>query len=265
MDPNDGEGVTAESLELRTPHFHPTKVGFAGGGGGGGNLAYHGGPTIQSAKVVAIFWGPDWTGSAAGIAATLQSFRNSYGTTGEYNVITQYSGILQSNLAAGTADWFDTSTPPQNVSDAAVQAEVGRYLQTHAFDPSTVYEVFLPSGSFASFGTSDSCGGPNLSFCAYHSSFGSGGNDVKYASMPYPSCGGCRSTGFSDAQNFEHFISHETREAVTDEDGNAWFDHRGQEADDKCAWNPAPFIDGATGFAYQYEWSNQASGCVKTK
>jgi hypothetical protein len=88
---------------------------------------------------------------------------------------------------------------------------------------------------------------------------------VKYASMPYPSCGGCQSAGFDDAQNFEHFISHETREAVTDADGNAWFDRRGYEADDKCAWSPTPFVDPATGYAYQYEWSNANSGCVKTR
>ncbi|TMA10877.1 MAG: hypothetical protein E6J86_14650 [Deltaproteobacteria bacterium] len=67
------------------------------------------------------------------------------------------------------------------------------------------------------------------------------------------------------AQNFEHFISHETREAVTDEDLNAWYDRRGYEADDKCAWSPAPFIDPCTGYAYQYEWSNANSGCVKTR
>ena len=65
-------------------------------------------------------------------------------------------------------------------------------------------------------------------------------------------------------QNTEHFISHETREAVTDEDGTAWFDRRGNEADDKCAWSPAPFI-GTNGYGYQWEWSNAASACVKTK
>jgi len=37
------------------------------------------------------------------------------------------------------------------------------------------------------------------------------------------------------------------------------------EADDKCAWSPAPFIDPCTGYAYQYEWSNANSGCVKTR
>jgi hypothetical protein len=50
---------------------------------------------------------------------------------------------------------------------------------------------------------------------------------------------------------------------VTDPDGSAWFDRRGQEADDKCAWRPAPFVDAATGYAYQYEWSNLVSSCVR--
>jgi hypothetical protein len=64
-------------------------------------------------------------------------------------------------------------------------------------------------------------------------------------------------------QNQEHFVCHETREAVTDP-VNAWYDRRGQEADDKCAWSPTPFI-GTGGYSYQYEWSNLVSGCVKTR
>lgn len=237
------------------------------GGGSGSNLSYHGGPTITSAHIVPIFWGPSWAsgGSDNANASTLEGYIANYGTTGEYNVITQYSGILESNLSGGSAAWFDTSTPPQNVTDADVQAEVSRYLQSHAVDTSAIYEVFLPSTSYSSNGTSDSCGGPSLAYCAYHGNFASGGNDIKYASMPYPSCGGCQSSGFTTAQNFEHFISHETREAVTDEDGNAWYDRRGYEADDKCAWSPAPFIDSTTGYAYQYEWSNAVSGCVTTR
>ena len=82
--------------------------------------------------------------------------------------------------------------------------------------------------------------------------------------MPYPSCSGCQWTGWTVAQNFEHFACHETREAVTDPDGNAWFDRRGYEADDKCAWSPAPFF-GTGGYGYQWEWSNEVGGCVKTR
>lgn len=254
-------------------HHMPVQGWARPGGGGSSNLIYHtGGGVVQVAHVVMIFWGPsfnDPTSPDYSYAQTLQNFRNQFGTNPQYNVITQYyqnlgSGnqfIQLTNLAGGTADWFDTSTPPTNVTDADVQAEVSAYLSSHAFDDSAIYEVFIPSSSYSSDGTSTSCGGPSLAYCAYHGHFSSGGNDVKYSIEPYPSCSGCHASGFSVVQDQEHFVCHETREAVTDKDLNAWYDRRGNEADDKCAWSPAPFI--VNGYGYQYEWSNAASGCVQ--
>ena len=261
------------------PRHFPTKaryvVEFAGGGGAGGNLTYHGGPTITRAHVVPVYWGPSWyNGSDNSISVSLTNYVGAYGTTGEYNVITQYdgpSGVFIQKSALGTQAIYDTSTPPTNVTDSILQAEVAKVTNNNP-DPSTIYEVFLPASSYSSDGTATSCGGPKLTYCAYHGNFKLNGIDAKYGSMPYPSCGGCQSAGFSTTQNFEHFISHETREAVTDEDGNAWYDRRGYEADDKCAWSPAPFSDSSTGknqdgsaFAYQYEWSNANSACVRTR
>ena len=247
------------------------------GGGGGTNLVYHtGAPVLLQAKVVMIFWGPSFNNTTSGdynYARTLQNFRNQYGTNPEFNVITQYyenlgtgnQPIGLSNLSLGSNDWFDTSTPPTNVTDADVQAEVLRYLGNgNAFDNSTIYEVFIPSTSYSSDGSSTSCGGPNLAYCAYHGHFSNGGRDIKYSIEPYPSCSGCHASGFNTVQDQEHFVCHETREAVTDPDLNAWFDRRGNEADDKCAWSPAPFID-SNGYGYQYEWSNAVSGCVQTR
>jgi len=256
-------------------HYFPPQGWAKPGGGGAQNLIFHtGGSVIRNAHLVMIFWGPSFASGGAdnGYATTLQSFRNQFGTTPQYNVITQYYGedsvsgfgnIAQSNLAGGTADFFDTSTPPTNVTDSAVQGEVVKYLSTHAFDNNSVYEVFIPGTSYSSSGTSTSCGGPNLAYCAYHGHFSSGGNDVKYSIEPYPNCSGCHASGFTTVQDQEHFVCHETREAVTDADLNAWFDRRGNEADDKCAWSPAPFIVGS--FGYQYEWSNAVSGCVQSQ
>jgi hypothetical protein len=249
--------------------LYPTKDKAPGwakpGGAGGQNLINHGGPTITSAKSVAIFWGPSW-GSGSNlndpVAVELQDFLSQFGQTPEYNVITQYSGIQKTNL--GSTIWWDSSNPPTNVTDAALEAEVVKYFnQGGAADTSTIYSVFLPATSYSSYGSSTSCGGPHLVYCAYHSNFNYQGKDIKYSSLPYPSCGGCQWTGWTAAQNLEHFACHETREAVTDPDGNAWFDRRGYEADDKCAWSPAPFI-GTGGYGYQWEWSNAVSGCVKT-
>ena len=232
------------------------------------NLTYHGGPVITNAKVVSIFWGPSATwgtqSSPSILASTLTGFFGNFGTTGEYNVITQYSSIHLSNLT--TQSWIDNSTPPTNVTDSVLQGEVRKYLNTFhggVGDGSTIYSVFLPPASYASIQGVTSCGGPNLQFCAYHSNFSYNGVDVKYSSLPYPSCSGCQWPGWSVALNFEHFACHETREAVTDPDGNAWYDRSGNEADDKCAWSPALFTD--QGFGYQDEWSNASRGCVKTR
>jgi hypothetical protein len=256
------------------PRHFPTNNAHsqAGGGGGGGSLVNHGGPTITNAHVVTIFWGAEWTTqSGAALLTSINNYVAAFGTTGEYNTITQYSGIQKSSLAAGT--WTDLVNPvPTNATDAEIQAEVGRYVAANGFDASAIYEVFLPSTSYSSDGTSTSCGGPNLAYCAYHGNFAGVAGNTRYASMPYPSCGGCTTSTFSVAQNFEHFISHETREAVTDPDGTGWWDRRGYEADDKCAWSPTPFADASTGtnsdgtaFAYQYEWSNANGGCIKTR
>jgi hypothetical protein len=234
---------------------------------GAGNLVYHNGPTLTSAKVVFIFWGPNFNNATHPdyqYAQTLVAFRNLFGTTGEFNTITQYSGIQLANLASGTADWFDTSTPPTNVTDAIVQSEVQSYLSTHTFNASTIYEVVIPSTSYSSDGTSTSCGGPSLAYCAYHGWIGSGASAIKYSIEPYPSCSGCQVAGWTAVQNQEHFVCHETREAVTDPTGTGWYDRSGYEADDKCAWSPTPFI-GTGGFSYQYEWSNATRSCVKTR
>jgi hypothetical protein len=225
------------------------------------NLTNHGGPVLVAPKVVCIFWG---FGTGNSYTAAMQSFRSS----GLYNysrMLGQYSSAAASaatNFGGSANDRFDTSTPPAAVSDAAVQAEVRKYFGG-AEDASTIYEVFIPSGSYSSDGGGTSCGGPALQYCAYHGNFSDGSRDVKYSIEPYPGCSGCQSSGFNINQNGNHFMVHETREATSDPDLNAWYDRSGNEADDKCAWSPTPFVDQATGFGYQYEWSNSAGGCVK--
>ncbi|HEY0512564.1 MAG TPA: hypothetical protein VGH73_11705 [Thermoanaerobaculia bacterium] len=231
-------------------------------------LTNHGGGVLTSAKVVFIFWGPNFNNPSSSdynYARTLQAFRNQFGTTGEYNTITQY-GVSLTNLGSGTADWFDTTTPPTNVTDSTVHSEVNRYFSGGhgAFNNSTIYEVVIPSSSYSSSGSSTSCGGPRLQYCAYHGSYSGTSGTVKYSIEPYPSCGGCSVGGWSATQNAEHFVCHETREAVTDPVNGWWDGTTGEEADDKCAWSPTPFI-GTNGYAYQYEWSNANNGCVRTR
>ena len=258
-----GAAFAQNAPETNSGNIHKfAQRGYARPGGGGAqNLTDHGGPVIVAPKVVCIFWG---FGTGNSYTAAMQSFRDS----GIYNysrMLSQYRSAGASaptNMGGSANDKFDTSTPPAAVTDAAVQAEVTKFFGG-AEDPSTIYEVFIPSTSYSSDGGGTSCGGPALQYCAYHGNFADGSRDVKYSIEPYPSCSGCQTSGFNVNQNANHFLIHETREAISDEDLNAWYDRRGSEADDKCAWSPTPFVDQATGFAYQYEWSNSAGGCVK--
>jgi hypothetical protein len=233
-----------------------------------GTLTNHGGGVLTSARLVFIFWGPSFASGGAdnGYATTLRNFRNQFGTTGEYNTITQYSGIQLTNLGSGGADWFDTTTPPTNVTDSTVRSEVNRYFSGGhgTYNSSTIYEVVIPRTSYSSSGSSTSCGGPSLAYCAYHGAYSGTSGTVIYSIEPYPSCSGCKVSGWSDVQNQEHFVCHETREAVTDPVNAWWNSTTGAEADDQCAWSPTPFI-GTGGYAYQYEWSNAVTGCIKTR
>jgi len=265
----NGVNLTQDYVEPGPSYDINAKIGSQAAS----NLVNHGGPTITRAHVVLIFWGPTWAsgGSDSGNATAIINFRNQFGTSSHYAMLTQYSSIQQNNLQGSQPDWFDTTNAlpsTGNVTDSVVQAEVKRYISAHGYDGSAIYEVFTPNfvpGSttkhvYSSDGSSTSCGGPGLAYCAYHSSYSSGSGYVKYSIEPYPSCSGCQASGWTTAQNMEHFVTHETREAVTDALGTAWYDASGNEADDKCAWTGL-FIAG--GYGYQPEWSNSAHGCVQ--
>jgi hypothetical protein len=214
---------------------------------------------IARPKVVEIFWGPNFANPALPDYAYAQAqiaYRNQLGTSHVWGVLLQY-GVQSVNLGAGTPDWFDTTTPPTNVTDAKVQTEVSTYLATHAFDASTIYEVFIPSTSYSSSGGSTSCGGPSLAYCSYDSSYAHGGSTVRYTIQPYPSCSGCQVSGWTAAQNQEHQVEHSTVDAVT----FGCVDRTGNNLADKCAWSPAPFL--LNGFGYQYLWSASAGACAR--
>jgi len=219
----------------------------------------HGGGVIAHPKVVEIFWGPNFANAASPdftYEQNLIAYRNQLGSTHVWSILTQY-GVLPSNLALGTPDWFDTSTPPTNVTDTAVRNKVTAYLASHTFDANTLYEVFLPSSSYSSDGGGTSCGGPALAYCAYHSTFLRGTSTVLYTVQPWASCSGCQVTGWTAAQNEERLVENATAAALTVN----CFDATGQGIVDKCAWSPAPFL--LNGFGYQYLWSNTANACAR--
>jgi hypothetical protein len=177
--------------------------------GGRGQLTNHGGPVMNGGKLVCIFWGA----IPSSYSSVMQAFRNS-AMVSHMGMLTQY-GVSESTLVGSHADVFDPTPPSASrVTDVMVQQEVARVVGFTPPDLNTVYEVFIPSGYYSDDGTgATSCGGPNLQYCAYHSS-GDGSHlnaNAKYSIEPWPGCSGCAASGWTTNQNANHFMIHETR------------------------------------------------------
>jgi hypothetical protein len=243
--------------------------------GGRGQLRDHGGPVMTNAKVVMIFWG--WASNTSDVyVSESRAFRSdANGMIKHIGMLAQYRSTGSTGFVGTQPDVFDAVPPPQlKVTDTMVMQKVNAACSGLAggCKTDTIYEVFIPAGYYSDDGTgAQSCGGTNLSYCAYHS-YGDGvslGSTIKYSIQPYPSCSGCHGlSGWTAANDQQHFIVHETREAMSDPQLNAWWDQAGYEADDKCAWGTnlaflfSETVSGHT-FAYQQEYSNSARACVK--
>ena len=285
-------------------HVMPTRalaVGLDAGakpGGGGGHantgIFYHGGPIIQFQSVVAVYWagstiynggpGAGTTGGGAQDGSLIGFFLRNLGGSPYFNINTTYfngAGTHVANSVTYTGFWADNTNVPaagSSVSDAAVQAEVIKGLSSGAlsFDASTLYAVF--SGAGVNLG-----GGFGSQYCAYHGHFSWNGNDVKYAVMPhdYDFPTACAALSGSPNNDFAadaevNTLAHETEETTTDEDLNAWYDRRGFENADKCAWTFGTTYAAANGatanmnlggkdFLIQRNWVNAGSGgCAKS-
>ena len=94
-------------------------------------------------------------------------------------------------------------------------------------------------------------------YCGWHTHGAIAGLDVKYSFVGNPdrcpsACAAQTTSpnGNSGADGMASIISHELEEAVTDPDLNAWYDRRGAENADKCAWTfGATYSAGGGGFA----------------
>lgn len=224
---------------------------------GSGNLIYHrGGKVMSSPAFYPIFWNSDVAGASGvsqgysiistEISAFASQFLNgvpSYtgSSTDDFTIVGQYRDSLNHDPVptAGVSSlgpYVDSQvTAPSSISDSGIQQYLAALFTAKSVPVSsnTIYGVYFPSGTKVTLGSAASCS----SFCGYHSSFTYNGTVITYAVFPYPDCSGCSLGGLKPADMLTIVSSHEIREAATDYLGNAWFDRRGYEADDKCAWH----------------------------
>jgi hypothetical protein len=263
------------------------------------NLTYHGGPVMHQNRVYTIFWGSSSSWDSGYISTINKYFADVAADSGKstnvYFSDTQYtdsSGSIAYSVNVG-GSFSDTTPYPANgctdkataicLSDGQLQTEVENAMTTNNWNAvgadgvQSLFLVFTPKGVGSC--AQGSCAYTN--YCAYHSWMGSGSGATLYANQPYAvqnyriyTCdSGQRPNGVT-ADATVNLISHEHNEAITDEQGSAWYDSRGSENGDKCAWNFGT-TSGPTGAKYnqtingshyylQQEWSNHSSGCVLT-
>ena len=263
-----------------------SKGGAGGAKTGNTGIFYHGGPVIYQQMVAAVYWGtsviysggptPGTAGTGSQDGSLVGFFLRNLGGSPYFNINTTYydgTGAHVQNSVNYTQYWADNTAPGSSVSDAQIQAEVAKGLTSGAltYDASTLYHVFTGPG--INLG-----GGFGTQYCAYHGHFTWSGKDVKYSAMPYdytfPSAcaalsGSPNNDAAADAE--VNTLAHETEETTTDEDLNAWYDRRGNENADKCAWqfgttyitsngSTANEKIGGKDFLVQMNWINTGSG-----
>lgn len=237
-------------------------------------ISYHGGPVITGTKNVYYIWYGNWTGNSANTILT--NLAQNIGGSSYFNINTTYhdgSGTPVSNSVGYKGSATDNYSQGKSLSDAGVQAVVSRAISNGSLpkDTSGVYFVLTSAdvnetSGFCSY------------YCGWHTNGTIAGSDIRYAFIGNPdrcpsACEAQSSSpnGNPGADGMASIIAHELEETATDPDGNAWYDSRGQENADKCAWTFGSTLTAANGSQYnlllggmeyliQRNWVNSGGG-----
>jgi hypothetical protein len=216
----------------------------------GNGINYNGGPVLKGNPVpIYVIWYGNWNGTGSNTQATvslIDTWLNSAGNTGYEKINTTYgdtTGNVSGNLNLG-AQIFDTGSQGTKLTDRKLTAIVTRSLSNGLpTDTGGVYLVLTSSNV--------SENGFCSRFCGFHTAQTINGADIKWAfignSDRCPSACSIQATGpnspaagVGGADGMINVITHETEEAITDPDLNAWFDSSGAEDADKCNFRFGP-------------------------
>src|SRR5215831_18320868 len=244
----------------------------------GNGISYHGGPVILGTTHVYYIWYGNWSGNSAN--AILTNLAQNIGGSPYFNINTTYyngSNTHVSNSVQYISSVNDNYSHGTSLSDAAIQAIVAGAISGGGlpYDTNGVYFVLTSADVNESSGF---C----TQYCGWHTHGTLNGFDIKYAFIGNPDrCpSACEAqttspNGNAGADGMASIISHELEEAVTDPDLNAWYDSRGQENADKCAWTFGTIYRASNGayanmklgtrdFLIQQNWVNAKGGyCAK--
>ena len=257
----------------------PDNQGKPSGGGTSTNgIISHGGPVMLGTVNVYYIWYGNWSGNSA--TTILTDLAQNLGGSPYWNINTTYtdpSGLAISNslhYAGSTTDAYSKGTV---LADADIQTIVSAKIASNALpkDTNGIYFVLTSADVNASSGFCSQ-------YCGWHTHGTISGSDIKYAFVGNPdhcpaSCAAQTTSpnGNAGADGMASIIAHEAEEAATDPDLNAWYDRRGAENADKCAWTFGTTYSAGGGLAnmklgtrdyyIQQNWVNASGGfCAKS-
>jgi hypothetical protein len=261
--------------ELNRGNGKPTSGGGSGGNSPSNGIDYHGGAVMLGTADVYYIWYGTWTNASE--RAVLTNLADKLGGSPYYNINTTYAdaqGNKVSNATVFAGETFDTAySRGKTLADSDIQLIVAAAINSAALpdDPNGVYFVV---GSADVKESSGFCS----KYCGWHTHATIAGTDIKYAFVGNPdqcptSCAAqtVSPTGHPGVDAMASIVAHELEEAVSDPDLNAWFDKRGQENADKCAWTfgtkyktangaSANMNLGGTDYLIQQNWVNANGG-----
>jgi hypothetical protein len=253
----------------------PVRDAKPGGGArpSSNGIDYHGGPVLMTTAHAYVIWYGTWSSSAKQVLSTLLG---GIGGSPYYKINTTYhdgAGRIVPNsvtLAGQTDDSY--SQGKTNLSDGQIATIVSSAIAGGRLPKDTggVYFVFTSADVTKS--------GFLTSYCGWHDHGTMSGSDIKYAFVGDPGANASCSMQTSVSPNglpgpdaMASVIAHELEEAATDPDLNAWYDRRGYENADKCAWTFGTTYTTANGskanmklggldFLIQRNWVNASGG-----
>jgi hypothetical protein len=254
------------------------QAGHGKPGGGGNGISYHGGPVVTGGNKIYYIWYGNWSGNSA--PTILTDLASHIGGSPYFNINTTYYNGSNVHVANSVTYAGSTSVAYPNgtsLSDSAIQSVVSNAISSGALpkDTGAVYFVLTSSDVTASSGF---C----TQYCGWHTHGTISGSDIKYAFVGNPdrcpsSCEEQTSSpnGNAGADGMASIIAHELEEETTDPDLNAWYDTRGAENADKCAWTFGSTYSaggglgnmrlGSRDYLIQQNWVNASGGfCAKS-
>jgi hypothetical protein len=268
----DGKGaLTAQAhsqklaMQAVLPAARPVK---------GNGITYHGGPVMTGTVDIYYIWYGAWGSNTA--TTILPDFISHLGGSSYEHINTTYyngsnthvSGAISYKGAYTTSAYLGTSLSDAQILQVVSDALSGNHLP---YDANAIYFVLTSKEVNASSGFCSQ-------YCGWHDSGSSSKGKVRYAFVGNPdrcptSCADQTTgpNGNAGADGMASIIAHESEEAISDPDINAWYDSRGEENADKCAWTFGTEKTASNGSKYnitlgsrnyliQQNWVNASGG-----